>query len=181
MKPPHRYGGLPPGVLSTPTQTERAKFVDPNREAGDQFHRGAEIERPAMDLELNGNSIWMEVSEFQNELLPKPPTHLMPSPEAMASLKKAFNAMIKRNSKAAVKRKMKKEDVLAHEFVSFLSTSLFTVPATFAHMCTVRQQSSIRISWAPMRGDRSPLPVPHSTPAPSLAQSLVQCGQVHLA
>ena len=119
MKPPHRYGGLPPGVLSTPTQTERAKFVDPNREAGDQFHRGAEIERPAMDLELNGNSIWMEVSEFQDELLPKPPAHLMPSPEAMASLKQAFNEMIEKNDKRAARRKMKKEDVLADEFVSF--------------------------------------------------------------
>ena len=118
MKPPHRYGGLPPGVLSTPTQTERAKFVDPNGEAGDQFHRGAEIERPAMDLELNGNSVWMEVGEFQEELLPKPPANLMPSPEAMKSLKKAFHEMIEKNDKRATRREMKKEDVLADEFVS---------------------------------------------------------------
>ena len=118
MKPPHRYGGLPPGVLSTPTQTERAKFVDPNREEGDQFHRGAEIERPAMDLELNGNSVWMEVGEFQEELLPKPPANLMPSPEAMKSLKKAFHEMIEKNDKRATRREMNKEDVLADEFVS---------------------------------------------------------------
>ena len=72
-----------------------------------------------MDLELNGNSIWMEVNEFQDELLPKPPAHLMPSPEAMKSLKKAFNEMIEKNDKRAARRKMKKEDVLADEFVSF--------------------------------------------------------------
>ena len=83
------------------------------------MHPGVETELPAMDLKLNGNFIWMEVSEFQEDLLPKPPAHLMPSPEAMVGLKKAFEEMIEKNDKRATNRKMKKEDALADEFVSF--------------------------------------------------------------
>ena len=73
-----------------------------------------------------GNTIWLELCAFQEELLPKPPTHLMPPPGTMVTLKKEFERMMKTHEEVAEKKKLRLEDTLAKEFVSLLAA--FRIP-----------------------------------------------------
>ena len=83
-----------------------------------QGHRGAEIERQTMDNELKDKTIWLPTSGFQEQLLPKPPAHLMPSPKAMRAFKKELEKMISENKLRANQRGIKNEDALNEDFVS---------------------------------------------------------------
>lgn len=100
---------------SSPTLFQRAKNQDPAR-LGEPELKTVDIQRLEMGQEFRGKAVWLKALDFQEKLLPKPPSHLMPQKQ-VAQVAAAFKTMMKTYPQRAKREKRKGEDVLAEEFV----------------------------------------------------------------
>ncbi len=116
--------------------------------------------------ELDGKTIWLPAEAFQKEILPKPPDLVM-SHVQIAVLTKKFEEMLAGYNGRAAMNKMKQEDQLVTEFVSFASYLLCIHPQSSARP---RLSTITSLLWS--KADLSALTKhaqSHTTPSPCSA------------